>query len=87
MTKEKMRSRELGLVLTQQILGVDDLHYGLWDDDLELKMSNLGTAQQRYTDFLIAALPPPKNRPRKSTGYWLRYRTCTRTITGTRLYG
>lgn len=60
-----MGSRELGLVLTQQILGVDDLHYGLWDDDLELKLSNLGIAQQRYTDNLIAALPSPQPGPVK----------------------
>lgn len=61
--KEKMHSRELGLVLAQQILGVDDLHYGLWDDDLELKLTNLGMAQQRYTDYLIAALPSPQPGP------------------------
>jgi SAM-dependent methyltransferase len=61
LTTEKMGSRELGLVLTQQILGVDDLHYGLWDDDLELKLSNLGIAQQRYTDNLIAAMPSPQS--------------------------
>jgi len=60
-----MGSRELGLVLTQQILGVDDLHYGLWDDDLELKLSNIGIAQQRYTDFLIAAMPSPQSGPVK----------------------
>lgn len=56
-----MGSRELGLVLTQQILGVDDLHYGLWDSDLELKLSNLHIAQQRYTDNLINAMPDPKS--------------------------
>jgi SAM-dependent methyltransferase len=60
-----MGSRELGLVLTQQILGVDDLHYGLWDDELELKMTNLGIAQQRYTDNMIAAMPAPKPGPVK----------------------
>ena len=63
MTKEKMHSRELGLVLAQQILGVDDLHYGLWDAGLELKLANLGAAQQRYTDFLLSALPPPQPGP------------------------
>lgn len=63
LNKEKMHSRELGLVLTQQILGVEDLHYGLWDADLELKLGNLDTAQQRYTDFLIGALPPPQPGP------------------------
>ncbi len=58
-----MHSRELGLVLAQQILGVEDLHYGLWDADLELKLGNLDAAQQRYTDFLISALPAPRPGP------------------------
>lgn len=58
MTKKKMDSREAGLVLAQQLLGIDDLHYGWWDDDLELSISNLTTAQQRYSDNLIACLPP-----------------------------
>ena len=50
---EKMTSRELGLVLAQQLLGVEDLHYGLWDADLELSLSNLVPAQQRYTELLL----------------------------------
>jgi SAM-dependent methyltransferase len=53
-----MHSRELGLVLAQQLGNVEDLHYGLWDPDLELKFSNLGVAQQRYSDMLLAELPP-----------------------------
>jgi len=59
---ERMDSRELGLVLAQQMLGVEDLHYGLWDDDLELRLGNLAAAQQRYTDMLLGALPPPPAR-------------------------
>ena len=51
---DKMTSRELGLVLAQQLLGVEDLHYGLWDADLELSLANLVPAQQRYTDLLLA---------------------------------
>ena len=54
-----MHSRELGLLLAQQLLDVEDLHYGLWDADLELKLGNLAAAQQRYNDMLIAQLPPP----------------------------
>ena len=50
---ELMSSRELGLVLAQQLLGVEDLHYGLWDDDLELTLANLVKAQQHYTDLLL----------------------------------
>lgn len=49
----KMTSRELGLVLAQQLLGVEDLHYGLWDAGLELSLANLVPAQQRYTDMLL----------------------------------
>jgi SAM-dependent methyltransferase len=50
---EKMTSRELGLVLAQQLLDVQDLHFGLWDQGLPVSMSNLGLAQQRYTNFLL----------------------------------
>jgi len=57
LTKPKMDSREAGLVLAQQLLGIDDLHYGLWDDDLDLTISNLPLAQQRYSDQLISCLP------------------------------
>ncbi len=60
MNNEKMSSRELGLVLAQQLLGVDDLHYGLWDDDLPLTFSNLAEAQQRYTRMILDALPSPE---------------------------
>jgi len=52
-----MGSKELGLVLGQQLLGVDDLHYGLWEKDLILSLSNLAVAQQRYTDMIVSALP------------------------------
>lgn len=60
-----MSSKELGLVLGQQLLGVDDLHYGLWDDDLPLSFANMALAQQRYTEMIIGALPPlAENHPR-----------------------
>ncbi len=59
-----MHSRELGLVLAQQLLDVEDLHYGLWDADLELKLGNLVAAQQRYNDLLIAQLPAPEREVR-----------------------
>ena len=72
-----MHSRELGLVLAQQLLGVEDLHYGLWDADLELKLGNLAAAQQRYNDMLIAQLPAPGREVRVldigcGTGHLLR---------------
>jgi SAM-dependent methyltransferase len=53
---EKMTSRELGLVLAQQLLDVQDLHFGLWDPALPVSMANFGLAQQRYTDLLLEHL-------------------------------
>lgn len=61
---EKMSSRELGLVLAQQLLDVEDLHYGLWDPDLELSLGNLVRAQQRYTELLMGVIDSRlANRP------------------------
>lgn len=59
--KKKMKSRELGLVLTEILLGAKDLHYGYWDEDLAITVANATVAQQRYSDKLIAALPPIAN--------------------------
>ncbi len=53
---EKMSSRELGLVLAQQLFDVEDLHYGLWDPDLELSLANIPRAQQRYSTRLLELL-------------------------------
>ncbi len=64
MKTKKMHTRELGLLLTRQLLDVEDLHYGLWDADLELKLGNLAAAQQRYNDMLIAQLPAPEREVR-----------------------
>jgi SAM-dependent methyltransferase len=63
--RKKMETRELGLELTEILLGAQDLHYGLWDDDLELKVGNAVAAQQRYTDMLLAALPPLSEKIRQ----------------------
>jgi SAM-dependent methyltransferase len=54
--KERMSSRELGLLLAQQLLDLEDLHYGLWDADLEVSTGNLALAQQRYSAMLLALL-------------------------------
>lgn len=64
MNNQKMDSRELGLVLGQQILGIDDLHYGLWEEDLDLTFRNIHIAQQRYTDKLLSAFPPAAEKIR-----------------------
>ena len=60
----KTTSRTVGLVLLQQLLRLDELHYGLWDEGLAPTLANLPLAQRRYTEFLLAALrelaPPPR---------------------------
>jgi SAM-dependent methyltransferase len=52
-----MDSRELGLILGRELFDLEDLHYGLWESDLEVSVSNAPVAQQRYNDMLLGALP------------------------------
>jgi SAM-dependent methyltransferase len=59
MARTRMGSREFGLVLAQQILDIEDLHYGYWDDDLKLSPANLPAAQRRYNELLLGLLPQP----------------------------
>jgi SAM-dependent methyltransferase len=54
-----MSSQELGLVVGHHLLGLEDLHYGLWDEDLDVGLGNLQAAQQRFSDYLLSSLPPP----------------------------
>jgi len=57
----KVDSKEVGLVaglnLFNFFLGTRDLHYGLWQGDLEICIQNLPEAQRRYSDFLIGHIP------------------------------
>ena len=57
----KVDSKEVGLVaglnLFHFFLGSRDLHYGLWQDDLEVCIQNLPEAQKRYSNFLIGHIP------------------------------
>ena len=47
----------VGLVLGRFAFGMRDLHYGYWEPDLPVTPENLGRAQTRYTDLLIADIP------------------------------
>lgn len=53
-------SREDDRVLRfyNEVLGLDHLHYGLWNKEDELTLSNLKEAQLRYENYLIDRLPP-----------------------------
>jgi len=59
----KIESREVGLVLLQQLFGLDELHYGLWDDGLAPTLGNLPLAQRRYTELLLEAVRELAPRP------------------------
>jgi SAM-dependent methyltransferase len=54
-------SRDLGLEFAalcgKHFLGLEHLHYGYWPDDLSVKVNNLRTAQEHYTDFLVSHIP------------------------------
>lgn len=45
------------LLLARQLFHVDDLHFGLWADDLEVNLDNLGTAQEKHSELMISRIP------------------------------
>ncbi|UCG77401.1 MAG: class I SAM-dependent methyltransferase [Nitrospirota bacterium] len=49
-----MDSRELGLNLVQQLTGVEDLHYGFWDEDDKPSLLKFFDAQKRYSKFVFS---------------------------------
>ncbi len=52
-----MDSREFGLVFTQQLTGLEDLHYGYWDETIPaVSVLYIKQALQRYTERLIDTL-------------------------------
>ena len=60
-----MHSRELGLVLAEQLLDIDDLHYGWWEEGEPPSLAGMKAAQERYSQKLIDAverLSPPGAR-------------------------
>ncbi len=61
----RVNSRALGLEiavdLARFLTGREHLHYGLWEDGLEVSVRNLLTAQEAYCDRLLAMFPPYKS--------------------------
>lgn len=52
-----MDSKEFGLVFVQQLTGLEDLHYGYWDDTLPPpSLMHFKAAQDRYTEQLAETL-------------------------------
>jgi SAM-dependent methyltransferase len=54
-----MTEHDLGIALGQQLLGLQDLQYGLWDEELELNIANLAKAQRRFANLIASELPDP----------------------------
>jgi SAM-dependent methyltransferase len=58
---KKELSREIGLevgyLCGNYFLKLDHLHYGYWTDDLEVDITNLHTAQDKYANFVISHIP------------------------------
>jgi len=61
MTNRKLESREigldLGLLLFKNFLDTDYLHYGLFTDGLQPKITNIPVAQENYAQMLISMIP------------------------------
>ena len=57
----KKLSREIGLeigsLFGRHFLKIKHLHYGYWPDDLEVDITNLYIAQDRYIEFLLSHIP------------------------------
>ena len=51
------REDDRSLRFYNEVLGLDHLHYGIWNGDEELTLANLREAQLRYEDFLVGKLP------------------------------
>jgi len=57
----KKLSREIGLeigsLFGRHFLKIKHLHYGYWPEDLEVDITNLHIAQEKYIEFLISHIP------------------------------
>lgn len=60
MAGSKQNSRALKFY--SDVLGLEHLHYGIWEADDELTLANLKLAQDRYQQSIIDLLPPPPAR-------------------------
>lgn len=57
MTSAKRNSHALKFY--SDVLGLEHLHYGIWQEGDALTLANLKAAQERYQQAIIELLPPP----------------------------
>ena len=59
--RKTTNTRDLGLEIAticgRYFLKLEYLHYGYWNNGLEIDIANLHTAQESYTNFLISHIP------------------------------
>lgn len=53
----KKPKNDRALRFYNEVLGLDHLHYGIWNPDDELTINNLKLAQQRYEDLIVSTVP------------------------------
>lgn len=56
------RENDRALRFYNEVLGLEHLHYGLWNEAEPLTLENMRAAQQRYEDFLVERLPAGARR-------------------------
>jgi SAM-dependent methyltransferase len=58
---ERINSKDLGLaaglLIGRVLFETDELHFGYWDQGLEVKIGNMAAAQERYSQFLLSHIP------------------------------
>ncbi len=59
--KKNMNSKETGLVIGltvgQYLFDSDDLHYGFWPDDLEIRPEHIKQAQDHHSELIVSTIP------------------------------
>lgn len=58
-----MDSREFGLVAGQQLTGMEDLHYGLWEEGETPSILGAKEAQNRYTKLILDSIAEYSGEP------------------------
>ena len=53
----------MGLVVAQQLTGIDDLHYGFWEEGVQPTIAGVIDAQKRYTEQLIDTIKQYSGEP------------------------
>lgn len=58
---ERLSSKDLGLavglLVGRVLFETDEMHFGFWDQGLDVKIGNMPAAQERYSEFLLSHVP------------------------------